>query len=698
MDYPNTNRGEITEDLFGMRIPDPYRWLEGDVRSVPQVARWVEAQNLAASRYLAGLPGRDMFRQRLTGLLDYERLSSPEKRNGRYFFTRNAGLDRQPILMMRESHGVPDRVILDPNTWSEDGATALAEWAPSEDGSLLAYAVQQDGTDWRTIRILDLETGTVLDDRIVWARFTQIAWLRDGSGFFYCRNPAPTDGADFGSPVAGHAVCFHQLGTPQSEDRVIQAACDERPLLHWFEVTADGRYAAIYSTPMTGGNSLSVVDLAEPGWPVRTVVASFEHGWSLVGNVGTKLLLSTSETADRGKIVTFDLNDHEASFTDLVAQKDAAVLLWASIVGDRLFVAHMVDAKTRVERYTLGGKPDGTVGLPGVGTAGAFRSRAEDGEAFFVFSSFDAPTGIYRYDAATGTSAAWAKPEIDADLAAIVVEQRFYASRDGTRVPMFIVRRRDCAMPAPTMLTAYGGFGVPMVPFFSPEAIAWVERGGVFASANIRGGGEYGEPWHRAGRLQHKQNVFDDFIAAGEFLKAEKITSPDGLAIQGTSNGGLLIGAVVNQRPDLFAAALPDVGVMDMLRFDRFTGGQLWIEEFGDPGIETQFHYLRSYSPLHNLGIGQSYPAILATTADRDDRVVPGHSFKYVAALQAVDLGPRPRLLRVETRAGHGGGKPVDKEIEKIADRWAFAAYWTGLELTGRPSGRRSDAPKVPVA
>lgn len=680
MDYPKTERVEVTDEFFGTPVSDPYRWLEKDHRSDEQVARWIEAQNDTSSRYLAELNGQDIFRKRLTALFDHERLSVPEKRGGRYFFTRNDGLDKQAVLVMRESHDGPERVVIDPNSWSEDGATALAEWAPSVDGKLLAYAIQEGGADWRTIHVLDLETGKVLSDKISWARFTQIAWVSDGSGFFYSRNPVPVEGAEFGSPVIGHAVYFHRLGTSQADDRLIRGQTGERPLLHWFEVTTDGRFAAIYSTPMTGGNSLSVIDLHEPDWTVRAIIEGYDHGWSLVGAVDTKLFLSTQENAERGKIVTFELADRRSAFTELIAQKDDAVLLWASIIGERLVVAHMVDAKTQVERYKLDGTPDGGVRLPGVGTAGAFRSRAGDDEAFFVFTSYDTPTAIYRYRAETDDSAVWAAPKVDADLDAIAVEQRFFASLDGTRVPIFIVRHRDTTTPAPTMLTAYGGFGIPMVPFFSPEAIAWVEQGGVFAVANIRGGGEYGDAWHHAGRLQHKRNVFDDFIAAAEFLIAEQIASVDGLAIQGGSNGGLLIGAVVNQRPDLFAAALADVGVMDMLRFNRFTGGQLWVEEFGDPQVEAHFDNLRSYSPLHNIRDGRDYPAILVTTADTDDRVVPSHSFKYVATLQAENLGSKPRLLRVETRAGHGAGKPVDKMIEKTADMWAFAARWTGLD------------------
>lgn len=685
MDYPKTRRDDVFETRFGSVIADPYRWLEADRRRDPEVGSWVDAQNALTAEYLSGLAGRDVFKRRLKALFDHERLSVPEKRGERYFFTRNSGLDNQSILYVREGREGPDRVVIDPNAWSSDGATALAEWSPSDDGTRIAYAIQDGGTDWRTIRVMDVDSGELLADEIAWARFTQIAWIGDGSGFFYARNPEPAGDSAFGSPVHGHEVYFHRLGTPQSDDRLVHGQSGDLPLLHWFSVTPDGRYAVLNSTPMTGGNSLAVMDLSDPAWRVHPVVTDFDHAWSLAGNVGTRLFLSTQQ-AERGKIVTYDLADPETGFADLIGERSDEVLLLASIVADRLFVSYMSDAKTRVERFTLDGRADGHVALPGIGTAGAFRARSGDGEAFFVFSSYDAPTSIYRYDATSGATSLWAAPRIATDMAAIGVEQRFFASRDGTRVPIFVVRRRDVVGPAPTMLTGYGGFGIPMVPFFSPEAVAWVEQGGVFAFANIRGGGEYGEAWHRAGRMGHKQNVFDDFIAAAEFLKAENVAAEEGLAIQGGSNGGLLIGAVVNQRPDLFAAALPDVGVMDMLRFDRFTGGQLWVQEFGDPAVEEHFTNLRAYSPLHNIRSGQNYPAILVTTADSDDRVVPAHSFKYVAALQSADLGPAPHLLRVETRAGHGAGKPVDMVIEKTADMWAFAAHWTGLEAS-RPEG-----------
>ncbi len=679
MTYPETKRVEVLDEHFGTTIVDPYRWLENDVRSDPDVAAWVDAQNRFAQAHLADLPGRNVFRERLSALFDHERLTAPQKKGGRYFFTRNAGLDNQAALVMREDIDGPDRVLIDPNTWSQDGAAALAEWSASEDGRHVAFAMHI-GTDWRTIRILDIESGKLLDDEVAWAKFSPITWTRDGAGFFYSRFPEPEKQAAFGAPVTGHAVYYHALGTPQSQDRLVYSTPERPHLIHMAGVTDDGRYAVIYSSPGSGGSALTVLDLASADWSPHIIVEDFEHYWSIAGNVGTKLFLTTQKRAERGKIVTLDLADAEPQFRDVVPEKEA-VLSSASLLGDRLIASYLVDAKTEVERFKLDGTPDGVIGLPGIGSAGGFRGHTADDEAFFVFTSHNAPTTIYRYDVAANASTVWAEPKVEIDLDRIAVEQRFYTSKDGTKVPMFIVRRKDVTSPAPTILYGYGGYAISMIPFYSPASLAWVEQGGVFAVANIRGGGEYGKAWHDAGRRQNKQNVFDDFIAAGEYLKAEGITSPDGLAIQGESNGGLLVGAVVNQRPDLFAAALPGVGVMDMLRFPQFSGGQLWIQDFGDPAKEDDFRNLLSYSPYHNIQAGVTYPAILATTADTDDRVVPGHSFKYVAALQAADLGARPRLLRIETRAGHGAGKPTTKIIEELADMWAFAARWTGLQV-----------------
>lgn len=678
MTYPETRRVDVVEQHFGTEVIDPYRWLESDGRTTPEVAAWMVAQDKVTRTYLAGLPGHDVFRQRLTALFDHERLTVPHKRGERYFFTRNAGLDNQAVLVMRDGLNGTDRVLIDPNGWSADGTAALAEWSPSEDGTLLAFAVQNGGTDWRTIRILDVATGAWLDDEIEWARFTQIAWAKDSSGFFYSRFPAPEKGVRSAAPVVGHAVHFHALGTSPKQDRLVHSTPQQPNILHMASVSEDGRYAFIYSTPGSTGSAPSIVDLTRMEWTPRSLVPNFDNFWGIVGNIGTTLFLTTQEGAERGRIVTLDLDAVELQFTDLIPEKPA-VLSDATLLGGRLIVAYLVDAKTQVERYMLDGTSDGTVELSGVGSASGFRGRTTDDAAFFVFTSYDTPTTIHHYDVATNTSTVWAKPKVAIDLARIIVEQHFYASKDGTKVPLFIVRRKDITGPAATMLYAYGGFGISIVPAYSPAHMAWVEQGGVLAVANIRGGGEYGKGWHDAGRHLNKQRCFDDVIAAAEYLKAEGIAAPEGLAIQGESNGGLLVGAVVNQRPDLFAAALPGVGVMDMLRFDRFTGGQFWVAEFGDPAEKADFHNLFGYSPYHNIRAGKAYPAILATTADTDDRVVPGHSFKYVAALQAANTGPKPHLVRIEMRAGHGAGKPTDKIIEEATDIWAFAAHWTGL-------------------
>jgi prolyl oligopeptidase len=680
MTYPETKRVSATEEHFGTRIEDPYRWLENDIRRDQDVAGWVSAQNSTARSYLDQLPCRSILRERLMAWFDHERLTVPRKRGQRYFFTHNAGLDNQAVLVLREGMEGQDRLLLDPNRWSVEGATALAEWAVSEDGRYVAFATQDGGTDWRTIRILDVNDGEILPDEITRARFTAIAWTKDGSGFFYSCFPVGEGGVGSTAPVAGHAVYFHKAGTSQSVDRLVYATPDWPHLLHIANVTEDGNYAIIYSSPGSGGSAPTVVDLTRPEWTPRRLVANFDHYWSVFGNCGTMLFLTTQKDAERGKIVMLDLAEPSPVFSDLVAEKDA-VLQDASLIGGRLLLSYIVDAKTQIERYWLDGTPDGVVELPGIGSAGGFQGRAVDNEAFFVFTGHDVPTTIFRHDVGANMKTVWAEPKVKVDLSRIVVDQNFYASKDGTRIPIFVIRRKDVTAPAATLLYGYGGYGISMIPYYAPERLAWVEQGGVFAIANIRGGGEYGKAWHDGGRLQNKQNVFDDFIAAGEYLKAAGITSPDGLAIQGESNGGLLVAAVVNQRPDLFAAALPGVGVMDMLRFARFTSGQFWMQDLGDPAIEVDFRNLLSYSPLHTIQPGRIYPAVLATTADTDDRVVPCHSFKYIAALQASDLGNKPRLLRVDTRAGHGAGKPIDKVIDEIADRWAFAALWTGLEM-----------------
>ncbi len=683
--YPETRRADVAEQHFGQTITDPYRWLENDVRTDKEVASWVESQNKVTNAHLDTLPGRAIFTNRLKQLFNYERVTVPIKKGGRYFYLHNSGIQNQQVLYVRNSVDGQGRVLIDPNSWAKDGATALADWSASDDGTRLAYAVQDGGTDWLTIRVLDVNTGKVQNDEVKWARFTTIAWAKDGSGFFYTRYPEPKQGAEFQGNVKHHAVYFHSLGTPQTKDRLVYATPDQPTMVHFMSVTNDGRYVVIISNFASPGNELTVIDLKSADWKPRKLFATIADKWSLIGNVGTKFFLLTNKDAPRVKVVTIDVAEAAPVVSNVVPEQDA-VLSTASLIGGRLLLSYLVDVKTEVRRYTPDGKADGMVKLPGLGTAVGFEGREDDKETFFGFTSFNAPGIIYQYDVAGNTARVWSEAKVAYDLNRIAVEQRFYKSKDGTRVPMFIVRRKDITGPAPTLLYAYGGYAITEPPYFSPMRLAWIEQGGVFVIAHIRGGSEYGKAWHEAGRRQNKQNVFDDFIAAGEYLKAQGITSENGLVIQGASNGGLLIGAVVNQRPDLFAAALAQVGVMDMLRFDKFTGGTMWVDEYGSAAREADFNNLFKYSPYHNIKSGKPYPAILATTADTDDRVVPGHTFKYVAALQAAALGSKPRIARIETRAGHGAGKPTDKIIQETADLWAFAAHWTGLAVKPVPT------------
>jgi len=683
MQYPVTHRDDIVETQFGTPVADPYRWLENDVREDERVRAWVTAQNAVTDAYLATLPGRDRFRARITELYDYERVGPPWRKGDRYFHQRNDGLQNQSPLYVRDRLDGPARLLIDPNGWSADGATALAEWAPSEDGRFLAYAVQEGGTDWRTIRVLDVDTGAGLPDAVQWVKFSGLSWMKDGAGFFYSRFPAPASGETFQALNENHAVYFHRLGTPQSADILVYSTPDRPKMGHGAGVTEDGDWLVVTSHEGTDDRyEITLVDLTQPGWPARTLIPGLEHHWSCIGNRGTIFYWVTNRDAPRLRVVTLDIAEADPVAAELVAE-DAATLGGASIVGGMLFLSYLVDAKTEVRRFALDGQPLGVVPLPGIGTASGFGGEMDDPETFFAFTSFTTPTAIYRYDVATGQATPWAEPKLAFDPADYTVNQHFYASKDGTRVPLFLVHRAglDLTDGAPTLLYGYGGFNISLTPGYSPTRLAWLEQGGVLAVANLRGGGEYGKAWHDAGRLANKQNVFDDFIAAAEYLVGQGITTAGKLAIQGGSNGGLLVGAVINQRPDLFAAALPAVGVMDMLRFDRWTAGRYWVDDYGHPSVEADFRRLLDYSPYHNIRAGADYPAILVTTADTDDRVVPGHSFKYAAALQAADIGDRPHLIRIETRAGHGAGKPTDKVIEEAADLWAFAAQWTGMDI-----------------
>ncbi len=691
--YPDTRRDAVVETQFGVPVADPYRWLENDVRQDPAVAEWVARENAVTDAYLATLPARAAFRTRIKALYDYERFGVPRKAGSRYFYSRNSGLQNQAVLFVRDGLAASPRMLIDPNTWSADGATALAEWEPSEDGRHVLYGVQDGGTDWRTVRVLDAATARVLPDEIKWVKFSALDWAKDGSGFYYSRFPEPKAAAQFQSLNENQAIYFHRLGTTQAQDRLVFAQPDKPKLSNGGQVSDDGRWLIVTSSEGTDDRyDITLIDLTKPGSAPRPYVVGRENNWSYVGNVGDTFYWVTNRDAPRLRIVSTDVKGSPAEARQLVAE-DAATLDGASIVGNQLIASYLVDAKTEVRTYDLTGKRTGKVTLPGIGTAGGFSGDSDDSETFYAFSSFNMPTTIYRYDSATGATSVFAQPKVAFAPDDFVVSQRFYRSKDGTRVPLFLVHRKglDLRKANPTLLYAYGGFNASSLPGFSATRLAWMEQGGVFALANIRGGGEYGKAWHDAGRLANKQNVFDDFVAAAEYLIREGVTSKDKLAIQGGSNGGLLVGAVVNQRPDLFAAALPAVGVMDMLRFDRFTAGRYWVDDYGYPNREPDFRTLLAYSPYHNIKGGRDYPAVLVTTADTDDRVVPGHSFKYAAALQAAPTGDAPKLIRIETRAGHGSGKPTDKIIEEYADMWAFIAAHTGLRVAaaGEPIAAR---------
>jgi len=684
--YPQAHRDDLVETKFGVPVADPYRWLENDVASDPDVRAWVEAENGATQAYLHALPGRDALRARMAQLYSYERYGTPRKAGGRYFYTRNSGLQNQSPLYVREGLAGAERLLLDPNGFSADGASALAQWQPSADGRFLLYAVQEAGSDWRVLRVRDVARGRTLDDEVRWVRYSDLAWRADGAGFFYSRFAVPDERNARTWSARNQQLWFHAIGTAQAADRLVYATPGRPELGHRGRVTEDGRWLVITSSAGTDArHEVTLLALDTPGArPVR-LVRGLDDEWQFIGNVGDALYFRTTARAPNGRLVMFDAGRPRRKPVEIVPQR-RLTLAGASMVGNRLILAYLSEGQVVAEVADLAGRRQGDVPMPGAGAAAGFSGRVGDPETFFSYASFTTPATIYRYDVETGTVALFAQPRLDFNPDDFVTEEVNYASRDGTVIPMTIIRRRDLAAsgrPAPTLLYGYGGFNVSQTPAFSPTRLAWVEQGGVVAIPSLRGGGEFGPGWHDAGRLSNKQNVFDDFIAAAEYLKSQGYTGPDQLAIEGRSNGGLLVGAVINQRPDLFAAALPAVGVMDMLRFDRFTAGRFWVDDYGRPDREADFHTLLAYSPYHNIRAGRRYPAILVTTGEHDDRVVPSHSFKYAAALQYADLGDRPHLIRIAARAGHGAGKPIDMLLDEYADSYSFLAYWTGLRLEG---------------
>lgn len=693
LDYPHTRRIEQLDmyqsaEQGEVEVADPYRWLETDVRQSEEVAQWVQDQNALTFAYLEALPGREAIADRLEQLFDYERFSLPNKEGGKYFFSRNDGLQDQSVYYVQDEMGAEPRMLLDPNTWSEDGTVALAGAYPSPDGQYVAYQVQDGGSDWRTIRVVDVETGEPVADELEWVKFSGVSWAKDGSGFYYSRYPAPEEGQEFTSLNLNQAAWFHAIGTDQSEDELIISNPDS-PEVGWsVGQTDDGDFLVIYSSRGTDGNGLRILDLRDAGAEPVVIFDGFANNHYYAGNDGEDFLFFTDLDAPNGRVVRASLSDPSA-LTDVIAQGEAPIQ-GVSFVGGHLIVERLEDVKSAVSVYTPDGEFVREVELPGIGSAGGFGGEPDDAETFYSFTSFNRPTTIYRYDVETGESEVFREPELTFDPEDYVVEQVFYESTGGAQVPMFVVHHRSVEANGqqPTLLYGYGGFAISLTPSFSTSRLQWMEMGGVFALANLRGGAEYGRDWHDAGRLFNKQNVFDDFINAAEELVDSGWASPDTIAVQGGSNGGLLVGAVVNQRPDLFAAALPSVGVMDMLRFNQFTAGRFWVDDYGSPQDPAMFDVLRGYSPYHNIQEGADYPAVLVTTADTDDRVVPGHSFKYTAELQATETGEEPALIRIETRAGHGAGTPISKIIEETADEWAFIGFHTGLDLEGYEPGQ----------
>jgi prolyl oligopeptidase len=676
--YPKTAKVDHVDDYFGTRVADPYRWLEDDTSAA--VAAWVQAQNEVTFSYLSNIPYRDKIKERLTAIWNYPRFGMPFREGKRYYYYKNDGLQNQSVLYAQENPDAPGEVFIDPNTFSTDGTVALGSLAFSRDGSRLAYSISRSGSDWAEIVVMDAATKTV-SDTLKWVKFSGISWY--GDGFYYSRYDAPSDaGTALTKKNEFHKVYFHRAGTGQDADVLVYQDTTQAEYLFGVSVTEDESIALLSaSRGSSDGNALYYRFTKDPGTKFLPITTSTDDRIYAVENVGEKMILFTNKKAPNGKLMLFDpAGPDEKEWKTIVPEKEE-VLSGVNSAGGKLFLTYIKDVSHRVYVYDFNGLLEREIQLPVIGTAGGFGGKKEDRELFFSVTSFTSPATIYRYDVASGDYKLYRKTDIDFNADNYVTKQVFYKSKDGTRIPMFITYRKDIVLDGsnPTLLYGYGGFNVNMMPSFSVTRLAFIEQGGVYALANLRGGGEYGEKWHEAGMKLNKQNVFDDFIAAAEYLVAEKYTSPAKLAIQGGSNGGLLIGAVTNQRPDLFRVALPAVGVMDMLRFHKFTIGWAWVADYGSSDDSVQFRNLLSFSPLHNIREGAAYPAVLVTTADHDDRVVPAHSFKYISTLQEKYRGPNPVLIRIETKAGHGGGKPTSKVIEEYADIYAFTFFNLGV-------------------
>ncbi len=679
--YPKTRHADVVDTYHGVKVPDPFRWLEDD--NSEETKAWVKAQNEVTFGYLNQLPRRAALRERLQKLWNFERFGVPYKRGERYFFSRNSGLQNQSVLYVADSLTAEPKALLDPNTLSKDGTVSLTESEPSEDGKLLVWGTSGGGSDWQEFRIKNIDTGEDLPETLKWIKFSGASWAKDGSGFYYSRFPEPKAGAALTQANKNKTVYFHKLNTPQSEDKLVYARPDQPDWGLNAGVTDDGRYLIFHISLGTDPKSRVYYKDLQTDGPVVELLNDFDAAYGFVENIGPVFYFHTDLDAPRYRVIAIDTTKPgKTGWREVIPQTENK-LESASVVGGQLICEYLQDARSMVKAYDLEGKWLRDVALPGLGSVGGFGGRKEDKETFYAYSSFTSPSTIYRYDVASGNSTPYRVPKLDFDGSPYETKQIFFTSKDGTRVPMFLVHKKGIKLDGanPTLLYGYGGFDISLSPGFSVSRAVWLEMGGVFALANLRGGGEYGSEWHDAGIKLKKQNVFDDFIGAAEWLVKEGYTRPAKLAIQGGSNGGLLVGACMAQRPDLFGAALPAVGVMDMLRFHEFTIGWAWKSDYGSSEDPAEFKALYAYSPLHSLKPGTRYPATLVTTADHDDRVVPAHSFKFAARLQECQAkdGP-PVLIRIETSAGHGAGTALTKVMDETADAWAFLAKELGIQ------------------
>ncbi|MFZ1530181.1 MAG: prolyl oligopeptidase family serine peptidase [Ferruginibacter sp.] len=679
--YPHTEKTDRSDDYFGTKIADPYRWLEDD--TAKNTAAWVVEQNNVTNDYFAQIPFRDKLRKRLTALWNYAKYSAPAKNGPYYTFYKNDGLQNQAVLYIQTGiKGTPE-ILIDPNKLSKDGTVALQGTAFSKNQKYFAYSVSASGSDWQEIYIMDVKAKKLLAEKLEYVKFTGMGWLGD-EGFYYSGYSKPKDEkTKYSAKTEYQKVFYHKIGTPQAADKLIYED-REHPLRYvWAGLTEDERFLVLGIAEGTDGSEIKIRDLADKNAKgFVTIVEGFKTNADVVDNVGDNILLRTNNGAPNYKLVLLDPKKPQPSNWKTVIAEQKEPLDFVGTGGGKLFAGYLKDANTLVNQHNMSGKLEHSIQLPGVGTASGFGSKKEDRDFYYTFTSFTYPPTVFKYDIASGKSSLYRKSEAKFDPAAFETKQVFYTSKDGTKVPMFITYKKGLVLDGnnPTMLYAYGGFNVNITPGFSIANIPFIENGGVYCVPNLRGGGEYGEEWHKAGMLDKKQNVFDDFIAAAEYLVSEKYTSPEKLAIRGGSNGGLLVGACMTQRPELFKVAIPQVGVLDMLRYHKFTVGWGWAVEYGSSDKKEDFDYLVKYSPLHNLNKGTCYPATLITTADHDDRVVPAHSFKFAAALQEAQGCDKPALIRIESKAGHGAGKPTSKIIDEATDIWSFVLYNLGAE------------------